>query len=102
MYLNEADAKKAIEDIAKKHTKDVKVNILRRKPKDLVSKYVFFGMFVSVDNGEQFFNDYMNATASSEYLEIVESEVDVDSRKSKEVFLLRAQVKVVGGLDATI
>ncbi len=100
MYLTEDEAKKAIEDIAKKHTNDVKVTILRRKPKDLITKYVFFGMYVSVKNGEQFFNDYMTATASSKALEIVESEVEVDSSKPKEVFLLRAEVKVVGDLDA--
>lgn len=95
MYLNEDEARKAIEDIAKKHTNDVKVTALRRKPKDLVSKYVFFGMYVSIENGEQFFNDYMKATASSKSLEIVESEVEIDAKKSKEVFLLKAEVKVV-------
>jgi len=95
MYIDEAAAKKAIEDIAKIYTTDVKVFILKRKPKDLVSKYVFFGMYVSLENSEKFFDDYMNATASSEDLEVIESEVEADAKKSKDLFILKATIKVI-------
>ena len=99
MYLNELDAVKNIEAIAKIHTNDFKVVLLKRKPKDLVSKYVFFALKVSIDNSEAFFDAYMEATAANKYLVLVESEVIEDNAKAKELFLIKAEIKVVKGED---
>ena len=96
MYVNEDEAKKAITDIAELNTTDVSVHLLRRKPNDLVSKSVFFAMTVSPKDGEKFFNDFMEATASDERLEVIESQIEVENKNAKEIFLIKTIVRVIG------
>ena len=96
MYLTEIGAKKAIEELIKTHAgTDFEVVTLRRKPKDLVHKYVFFGLKVAPKNSEAFFNNIMMATAMDDYLEVIESEIVEENKKTKDIFLLRAEVKVI-------
>ncbi|AXH14368.1 hypothetical protein CP985_05640 [Malaciobacter mytili LMG 24559] len=96
MHLNETEAKTAIETLIKEHAgTDFEVVILRRKPKDLISKYVFFGLKVASKNSEVFFNDLMIATASTDSLEVIESEIVEENKKIKDIFLIRAEVEVV-------
>jgi hypothetical protein len=100
MYLNETEAKEAIETLIEKHAgTDFEVVTLRRKPKDLVYKYVFFGLKVAPKNSEAFFNDLMMATIDTD-LEVIESEIVEENKKTKDIFLIRAEVNVVGDLDA--
>lgn len=96
MYLNETEAKAAIEALIEKHAgTDFEVVTLRRKPKDLICKYVFFGLKVAPKNSEAFFNDLMMATIATDSLEVIESEIVEENKKTKDIFLIRAEVNVV-------
>ena len=95
MYLNENEAANKIEEIAKEFTDDVKVRVMRRKPKNLTTKDVIFGMKVSPNDSELFFDGFMKATVDGEALELIESEMIIEDQKQKDIFVIRATVQVV-------
>jgi hypothetical protein len=100
MYLNEGQAKEAIQAVVvahAKHTDDFKLYPVKRKTKSAKQVSVFFILKIkSIPENETLYNDFMKKSVDDENLEILESDLDVENKVLKEAFLIRCDISIFG------
>ena len=96
VYIDESTAKKAVEDIVKEHTLDYSIYVVKRKVKSPILKTVILGIKLKQDdNNESLFNEFMtHEIQNNQGMNILESEVYLENRALKELFLLSTDVKI--------
>lgn len=97
MYLNESEAKEALESIAKEHTDDFKLYPLKRKPEGYKKVSVLFALKTKyAEENESLFNKLMKLSVDKEGVEIIGSEVTEENRALKEIFFVECDIHIFG------
>ena len=95
MYIDENEAKTAIENVVKNYTDDFRIYPIKRKAENLKKKVVFFIVQVLVnEQNEELFNDFMLKAVEDDNMEIIESSIKEDAKSLKELFLVKCQIDV--------
>lgn len=92
MYLNEQQAKESIQALFSIYNSAFTLKIIKREPKNLALKYVYFEVLMPSLNAEVIFNDLFKAVAFNNELALIKN----DSSDNQEKFLLQAEIQVIG------
>lgn len=94
-HITKEQAKKMIVDTVEKYTKDYELYLAKRKVKNRISKTLVYGLKVKEDeNNEDLFDDLVKLEVSGNDVGVVESEMILENRKNKELFLIKADVMI--------
>lgn len=94
--LNKKEAIELITNMVKKYTSDFELMLLKRKPKNRIVKTLVFALKVKeADFNEELFDDFMSIEVSGAGVCVIQSELIVEHKTVKDVFLLSVDVNAI-------
>lgn len=93
--LTKSEALSQIETVVKNHTDDYELTLFKRRPKSPLVKTLIFALKVkAVEENEDLFNEFAMLNINGSCIEIVESEIIIENKTRKEIFLIKVDVKI--------
>lgn len=98
-YINENEAKTALENVAKEFTNDYLIYIRKRVTKNTIKKTVTFAVvFLYSEKNEQIYNEYLKYGVNDDKeTKILQSETFLENAAKKEIFFIECLIDGLKG-----